>query len=397
MLGITVITAYLFIKNKKNTQEIKEKDHLIKLQQEARKSAIESETIKEEFFGSVTHELKSPLQRIMANVELLKGEKIREKNQINCINKINEATLHLVRLIDDLLKLTVLGAKKIKITNSLLNFTDLINEACIYYKKISENKNVKFYFENKKDINIVCDKIRIKQIIYNILSNSIKYTNHGEITVKSEIFSHSESMANLHILVKDSGIGIPKDYLDKVFLPFVRVPDRKREGHGLGLSITRGIVELLSGKINIESELGKGTEVNIFLPVKVLTESKLILVVDDDKNILEAICSGLSDSQYTIDKASSIDEACKLISEKDYRAILLDIELHDGKSHSILDFANKKYKHGFLAVAMTACERYFNEEKYQDFDNILLKPIELSDIKEALGIEQNKIEQHIEC
>ncbi|HQA57299.1 MAG TPA: ATP-binding protein [Acetivibrio sp.] len=226
------------------------------------------ENMRKEFVANVSHELRTPLTSIKSYSEtLLDGALEDRETAEKFLGVINSEADRMTRLVKDLLQLSRLDNKQMKWNMQEFSFEDLV-KSCVEKVRFSSNekKQILECFTIGEISNIVGDKDRIEQVILNILTNAIKYTPvEGKITVYI-----GKMYGDVYVKVADSGIGIPKEDLDRVFERFYRTDKaRSREmgGTGLGLAIAKEIVEAHNGKISVSSELGKGTEVTVKLPV----------------------------------------------------------------------------------------------------------------------------------
>lgn len=223
-----------------------------------------AENFKKNLIDSVSHELKTPLTSIKGFIETLKME---EKNpgKIRYLDIIERNTNRLSEIVGDLLVYSNLensGAIDYEKVSLLKTLKDLMS---IFEKRIEEKKLV-FTIETKKDITIEADRFQLEKVFINLLDNAIKYTEKGAITI-----GLARQGDNVCIKVRDTGIGIPKEHLPRIFERFY-VVDKSRSrslgGTGLGLSIVKKIVQLHQGEVLVESELGAGTAITVFLPIK---------------------------------------------------------------------------------------------------------------------------------
>jgi two-component system phosphate regulon sensor histidine kinase PhoR len=223
-----------------------------------------AENFKKNLIDSVSHELKTPLTSIKGFIETLKMEE-KSPGKIRYLDIIERNTNRLSEIVGDLLVYSNLensGAIDYEKVSLLKTLKDLMS---IFEKRIEEKKLV-FTIETKKDIVIEADRFQLEKVFINLLDNAIKYTEKGAITI-----GLARQGDNVCIKVRDTGIGIPKEHLPRIFERFY-VVDKSRSrslgGTGLGLSIVKKIVQLHQGEVLVESELGAGTAITVFLPIK---------------------------------------------------------------------------------------------------------------------------------
>jgi signal transduction histidine kinase len=228
-----------------------------------------ADRLKSEFLANMSHELRTPLNSILGFSELLKDPvfgSVTEK-QLLYLNNISSSGKHLLALINDILDLAKVDAGKIELHREPLSVIQLLDEIVSNLRSISEKKQIQVSREIAPEItSIYVDHGRFKQIMINLLSNALKFTPaNGQIT----IIAKSEKEF-IHISVIDTGIGISHDNIDRIFNEFEQVDGsrtRKFEGTGLGLALSRRLVELHGGEIWVESELEKGTKFTFSIPI----------------------------------------------------------------------------------------------------------------------------------
>lgn len=233
----------------------------------------ELDTAKTDFLNTVSHELKTPLTAIYANLELLEEikDKLSEKN-INNLNAVRRNSNQLKFLVDNILEIARIQSNKFELNISEIDLGDCIESIENDLRVLSDKKNIKLIIEIEKSIKMKTDEIRLKEILTNLIDNSIKFTEKGYVKVKA-----SKQSGGVLVEVIDTGIGIEKDKQSKIFDKFYQIHSPSKSeirGTGLGLSITKQMVELLGGKINFKSGLGKGSDFYFKLPNKYKKEVK---------------------------------------------------------------------------------------------------------------------------
>ena len=236
---------------------------------DALKNVQESELQKEEFSSMMTHELNTPLVPIMGYCEMLKDTDTfgtLNNDQIDFISKIESNATLLERLISDLLDVQKLDMKKMNFLITDFNLDDFMDELNENNKHLMKNKNIDFTVKYPKNLNLNSDKQRLRQVLDNLIRNSVDFvpSKDGKISVEVKIKEE-----NIVFSVNDNGPGIPKEKQSNIFKKFYQIDTsatRKHGGTGLGLVICKGITEGLQGKIWLESEIGKGTSFFIYLP-----------------------------------------------------------------------------------------------------------------------------------
>lgn len=371
--------------------------------EEAQKKTEEIMETRHKMLLSVSHDIKTPLSSIMGNLELMDNTG-NEKE----VHSIQQSADHILNLLSNLLEFSSLEQGKLSVEKSPFNVSELCIETVSMFEPIAHKKNLEFDFKNDFRENLVAnsDALKIKQIISNLISNAIKYTIEGSIG-----FRGSLENGNLVFRVEDSGIGIPADKLEEVFKPFVRTDSGSKisEGSGYGLSVVKGLVDLMDGEIEVASEVGKGSLFTARIPVEFelideplsevtgnetqqeiknteLVPQQHILIIDDDDTLLTVVSNmiGKLGHQVMICRSKGdIDNALSQIEAYDY--ILTDREMGALTGNDILKLF-KTVDHQKPVYLMTARMDYTNEiAKQEGFDGFLQKPFNLKVLESIFG------------
>ena len=361
--------------------------------EEAKRKTEEIMESRHKLLLSVTHDIKTPLSSIMGNVELMDKSK-NEKE----FTSIQQSADHILNLLTNLLEFSSLEQGKLKVNNEAFNLRQLCDETAEMFEPIARHKNLQFIYEPsfEEDYTILSDRLKIKQILSNLISNGVKYTLEGSVTFKARMGR------NLVVFdITDTGVGIPPDKLEEVFKPFVRIETYNQfaEGSGYGMSVVKGLVDLLGGEIQIESEVDKGSHFEVRIPVGVVESSPEakeelvdnkkslnILIIDDDNTLLSVIDTmlhRLGHQAIPCRSKSDVEGAVAQIADYDY--ILTDREMGALTGNDILHIfkeadANKP------VILMTGRIEYTNEKaKKEGFDGFLQKPFNLKQLESLFG------------
>ncbi len=358
--------------------------------EEAQKKTEEIMDSRHKLLLSVSHDIKTPLTSIMGNVELMdQGGNEKE------ITSIKESADHILSLLTNLLDFSSLEQGKLQVESSFFNVSRLCEEIMGMFEPIASKKNLKFNFESDLDSSLMVnsDRLKIKQILSNLISNGIKYTLEGSVDFKA---SFDDGQLVFH--VTDTGVGVPKEKIDEIFTPFVRIEtyNTLAEGSGYGLSVVKGLVDLLDGTIKVDSEVGKGTHFEVLLPVQTEVQdtdasttkikSQTILVIDDDDTLLSVIGNMLQRLGHQCKACrsmSDIEEALQNTDEFDY--ILTDREMGALTGNDILH-KFKEQNPDKPVLLMTARTEYNDEKaKKEGFDGLILKPFNMKGLEDVFG------------
>ena len=362
--------------------------------EEAKKKTEEIMESRHKLLLSVSHDIKTPLSSILGNVELM--DKTGNEKEFS---SIQQSADHILNLLNNLLEYSSLEQGKLQIRNESFNLRQICDETAEMFRPIAKHKNLDFVYEPdmEEDSFILSDRLKIKQILSNIISNGIKYTLEGSVCFKARIGR------NLVVFdITDTGVGIPPDKLEDVFKPFVRIETYNQfaEGSGYGMSVVKGLVDLLGGEIHIESEVGKGTHFEVRIPVgnveKPIEEdgevncdkkkSLNILVIDDDNTLLSVIDTmlhRLGHQAIACRSKNDIESAIAQIHDYDY--VLTDREMGALTGNDILHLF-KEADPDKPVILMTARIEYSNEiAKEEGFDGFLQKPFNLKQLESLFG------------
>lgn len=369
--------------------------------EEARKKTEELMESRHKMLLSVSHDIKSPLASIMGNLELMDNTG-NEKEA----GSIQQSAEHILNLLSDLLEFSSLEQGMLRIEKHRFNVRQLCEETASMFEPIAQKKNLRFEVDNKfrNNLHADSDALKIKQIIGNLISNAIKYTIEGYVG-----FSANLENGSLVFRIKDSGIGIPSDKLEEIFKPFVRTDDGSKlsEGTGYGLSVVKGLVDLMQGSIEVQSELGKGSQFTVILPVETisvedvadqrvndsskeftpdLVSKKKILIIDDDDTLLTVVSNMIDRLGHQVllcRSKSDLDEALKHTETFDY--VLTDREMGAMSGNDILNFF--KQADASKPVYLMTARMDYNTEKARNegFDGFLQKPFKIKDLETLFG------------
>lgn len=367
-----------------------------KATEEAKKRTEEIMESRHKLLLSVSHDIKVPLSSILGYIELMQidNEKCVDKHKILSMKNSAE---HILSLLNNLLNFSRLEQGKESIILSDFNINDICDELNDMFKPLAKSKHLSFVYQNKikSDTYIKSDALKIKQIVTNILSNAIKYSAEGTIQFIAEI-NNDELFFN----IKDEGIGIASDMLEEIYKPFSRIDNNKSsiEGSGFGLYVVKGLIDLMKGKIEVESELNKGSEFIIKIPIEIVdvpekpedivtmqniksdTNQKVLIVDDDDVllSVIESMVYKIGESCEICHSYIEFEEKLKNID--DYDLILTDKEMNDFNGLDVLKII-KEINPNKKVVLMTASSEYDNEIALSiGFDAYLRKPFTITSL-----------------
>lgn len=396
-------------------QDVTEK-RLMEIQlRTAKDEAEKSSLIKSQFLAAMSHEIRTPLNGVIGFSDLLSRTSLNAV-QKNYSENINSSANHLMNIINDILDFSKIQSGKMNIHLSECNLKKLTGDLMKTFSMQAEKKNLKMLLNFPENIpeNVRADSVRIRQILFNLMGNALKFTNEGSVSLDVRFFpSQSRGILNYQFTVKDTGIGIPAERVGELFKEFTQIDmsaERKFGGSGLGLSISKNLAELMDGSISYSPREERGSKFTLTLPLEISTDSsdfnksqnhpvrisvtdsqkKLkILAVDDNEMNLLLIRSMLEMMNMDNDEAVSGKDALELISQNNYDLILLDIEMPEMSGLETLKEIRKieiAQNRKIFIIACTAHALEGSREKFLNagFNAYLSKPISLFRLKETL-------------
>lgn len=389
--------------------------------EQKKQQAIAARASQAKFLANMSHEIRTPINAVIGMNEMIIREKDIDTIQEYARN-VQSASTMLLGLVNDILDFSKIESGQLELVEDNYNIAGLIQTEILLLKARANNKAI----ATKLDIDpyiptkLYGDELRIKQIVTNILSNAVKYTHEGSVAFKVFFEWVDNENINLCFSVTDTGVGIHKDDLSKLFDSFKRLEQNKNrniEGTGLGLNIAKQLVELMHGTIEVESEYGKGSTFRISLPQKVVERKPMgsldaalkeaekqetvsqkrftasnakVLAVDDNAMNLKVLKGLLKRTKVQLDQAISGYECLKMTAEKKYDIILMDHMMPDMDGIETLQRLRKdkdNINKDTIVIALTANAVAGCREMYLEygFDEYVSKPIEAEKLEEMLS------------
>lgn len=381
------------------TDITKQKEFETKLD-EARKAAEKATQIKSDFLSMISHELRTPLNAISGSVYSLFHENPTD-SQKSALNTINFAVDNLIIMINDLLDFQKIEAGKLTIEHNPLNLKGLLEQiikGLSFHAADSKNK-LSLHLSDGLDLAVKGDKTRLSQILNNLITNALKFTQEGNVDVKVELLGQVRNKVKIYFEVKDSGIGIAPENQEKIFNDFDQVRptfSTKYGGTGLGLSITRKLLKLMGGNIALESQVGKGSKFFFELEFEVAEQElaviqevksksisfdtlHLLMAEDNDVNSL-VLGKIIKKWGFTYDRVLNGLEAVEAVKNNTYDCILMDIQMPEMDGFEATTEI-KKFSE-IPVIALTAAAKLEIMEKIDEcgFEGFVAKPIDAAEL-----------------
>jgi len=375
---------------------------------EERDRANQANTAKSEFLANMSHEIRTPMNAILGFSEAL-YHKLESQQHKKILKSVLSSGNLLLSLLNDILDLSKIEAGKLEIVPQPIDFSSLLQEIVLLFKDKAHAKGVELNTLIAPDFPrvILLDEIRIKQVVFNLVGNALKFTHHGYVNIHASFTKTNESIGEMQFEVEDSGIGIPETQQELIFESFRQQSgqsNRQYGGIGLGLAISKRLVEKMNGTISVSSIEGKGSTFKVFFPAveisnrgakrkdvydevpNITFDPVSILVIDDVASNIETIESLLSNSGLTISSAENGEMALEILNHSIPELIILDIRMPGMDGYEVAKHIrkNKKTKH-VPVIAYTAS--VFGTEKnieFSNFDGVIFKPVNRFELYEQL-------------
>lgn len=394
--------------NRKLSDEIDQRKRVERELSQAKQIAEEANRAKTEFLANMSHEIRTPMNAIIGFTELLDKQLIEPKLK-SYVKSIHSASDTLLTLINDILDLSKIESGKLEIYKHSCNLSLLVNEIGAIFMISTKSRELDLFIEVDEHLpkSLLLDEIRLRQILFNLVGNAVKFTESGYIKISvsvSKVEGHL-SKVDLQIAVEDTGIGIDKEDLQKIFLQFEQSQgdeNRRFSGTGLGLAISKRLSEIMGGDISVESQKGVGTKFLLSLwsiDISAIAEEQeeeqnlqkiafkraKLLVVDDIESNCELIVQNFAQSELEVVVARGGLEAIELFKRERPALVLMDIHMPimDGyeaakKIKSIADVP-------IVALSASVMESERKRAERENFDGFLRKPVLQSELFKELS------------
>jgi len=372
-----------------------------------------SDRAKTRFMANVTHELRTPLNAILGYTQLFKKDKEIMSSYGKGVETIHRSADHLLMLINDILDFSKVDAEGIKLHQKETLLNDFLNTLMEMTEVRATLKDINFdcVFSGQLPDLVLVDEKRLRQVLLNLLNNAVKFTSHGTVTFSVSLLPEKNTdkytFSNIRFSISDTGIGIPKSHLKEIFVPYQQVENKitRAEGSGLGLTISKNIIEKMGATLKVDSTLGKGSVFwfDLKLPLGLQSSTtthlmnrnvvgysgaaKRILSIDDNEFNRDVIRQYLNQYDFIVDEASSGEIGLQQLDSEKPDLVLLDILMPDMDGFDVIKQirSNENYRE-IPIIALTAAVQPEIEEKVNayGFSDILIKPIVEDELLDSL-------------
>lgn len=402
-----------------NFVERKKWNQLIDQTTEAKKNAENLSNLKSQFLATVSHEVRTPLNGIIATAEVLSTNTSLDREAQSMCSVIQSSGNTLLRIINDILDYSKIETGNIQFSFENFSLSNMINDIIQTNKHRAHKKHIdlKVVFKNLKFDNVKMDRDRLAQVLYNVLGNAIKFTDKGSVTLIIDMITTKKG-TELQLIVKDTGIGISEDQKDKVFVPFIQIQSQGTSGEpgsGLGLSISKKIIDKMNGHLTFDSIYGVGSEFKIQIPITkgdvetsksekcndqnlqiwkpIDTETqrhldstqKIIFIAEDNPTNQIVISTMLNQQNIRSVLFSNGKELIDALDTNLPRFILMDCQMPIMDGYAATVILKQRFPQ-IPIIAMTADATEQNRDicKSKGFDGILIKPLNIKVVHDLL-------------
>ncbi|KQR84353.1 histidine kinase [Burkholderia sp. Leaf177] len=396
-----VATAMLLLNGYRRSRLIHQQRAALEAQHQATRAAREASQAKDAFLGMISHELRTPLHAIVSSVELLELN-LHSESDRKIIQRLETGARHLEAQMRDLTDFARLGAGKLELRLTVFDPLELLDSIVDANTPAASAKGLVLRGKFAGEAGLIeSDQHRLRQIVTNLVTNAIKYTDAGSIDVRFE-----RTLERLDISVVDTGPGIPREQLPLIFKEFTQLDSsttRRFDGAGMGLAVVRGLVELLGGVVNVSSDLGEGAAFRVSLPATPVAhvpererapadlpplKKARVLVIDDHNSIRESLSEMLAHLGYTSVAMGDVDSALAWLETNQADVILADLHMPGKDGYSFVNEYRARRASGaslpVIAVSAYAPDLVDPSAAILFFD-YLLKPVRYEVLKSALA------------
>jgi len=348
------------------------------------------------FISTISHELRTPLNGIVGLSRMLLDESFN-KEQMQYLKTIHMSAITLGNIFNDIVDLDKLDRRRLNLVKNRINTQDFINDLRSLAFIQTEQKKLQLSFEQKNEIPpfFESDDTRLRQVLWNLITNAVKFTHQGQVSIYCSSYIE-DKQTWLCFEIEDTGIGIPQDKLKKIFAMYYQVKgNHQATGTGIGLAVSSRIVKAMNGHFLVTSELGKGSSFQLHLPVNCRSEvpqvsdfhaPKLSILLVEDIELNVIVARALMEKQgHQVDVAMDGEQAIKMVGEKSYQLILMDIQLPDMSGYEVTERLRELYSQLPPIVALTA--NVFSDSQQfleKGLDDVINKPLSFSSFNSML-------------
>ena len=417
LLVFCIMIVYWLLRKRQKQEIARERKLNRKLEvmnqqlEKAVETAEDASRAKSDFLANMSHDIRTPMNAIVGITSLMEHESGKSDKLRGYIDKVQLSSRHLLGLINDILDMSRIESNEVTLNEEKVSLAEQISQVDSIIRSQTNDHQQNFHVHVNEIVHeyLICDGVRLRQIMLNLLSNAVKYTSQGgDITLDfQEMPCEAEGCAKFYCVVTDNGYGMAPEFIEHIFEPFTRAESsitNKVQGTGLGMAITKNIVDLMGGEISVESKLGQGSrfEVSLVLPIDkeriCNIEADSILMISDEARLIRNVKTSMSEVPVKFSTVSTEEEAVGWLVQEEADVILLSGCVQNKELKKSIDLLRQTAKN----VPLIFCLDYIQDDQKKEemikngVDGVVARPFFLSNLEMTIAKKKTRITSGVE-
>lgn len=366
--------------------------------------AKDANKAKSEFLANMSHDIRTPMNAIVGITQLMEHEEQNPEKMDLYIQKVQNSSQHLLGLINDILDMSKIESTEVTLNCEKISLAEQVGQVESMIRPQAEERNQTFVIRVHKLVHeyLIGDAVRLRQVLINLLSNAVKYTPEGgkiEFDL-AELASEEKDRAVIQITVTDNGYGMTQEFVSHIFEAFTRAENsttNKVQGTGLGMAITKNIVDLMGGTITVRSKVKKGSCFQVTLPIQIDPDVNLeigvkkVLLISKDEVLIENIKASFQKSEVSLYNAGTEAEAGKILQNQNVDAVLLAEDMQNSQVSELVRFLRQETENALVfGIGNSSSEQISGSAGKSEFDGVIFHPFFFSNFAYAVNKAQSE-------